>query len=121
MDFHEELNRIKLSKRQIKELIIFMRRLRKELGVGEVYLFGSRVYGIPLKDSDLDMIVVSEKFKEKSFIENMELLSKLWNGSFTIEMFPYTPEQIKKYNGKKVIITEALEKGIKIDLTKISY
>jgi len=117
--FHEELSRVKLSRRQKRELLAFMRRLREDLGASEVYLFGSRVYGVPLKDSDLDMIVVSEKFKERSFIENMELLSRLWNGSFTIEMFPYTPEQIKKYNGRKVIITEALEKGIKIDLTKI--
>jgi len=115
--FHEELSRIKLSKRQRRELLAFMRRLKEELGASEVYLFGSRVYGIPLKDSDLDMIVVSEKFKERGFIENMELLSRLWDGSFTIEIFPYTPEQIKKYNGRKVIITEALEKGIKIDLT----
>lgn len=105
-DFHDELSRVKLSKRQ-----------RRELGVSEVYLFGSRIYGIPLKDSDLDMVVVSEKFKERGFIENMELLSRLWDGSFTIEMFPYTPEQIKKYNGRKVVVTEALEKGIKIDLT----
>lgn len=117
--FHEELSRVKLSRRQKRELLAFMRRLREDLEASEVYLFGSRVHGVPLEDSDLDMIVVSEKFKERSFIENMELLSRLWNGSFTIEMFPYTPEQIKKYNGRKVIITEALEKGIKIDLTKI--
>ncbi|MEM2385229.1 MAG: nucleotidyltransferase domain-containing protein [Candidatus Bathyarchaeia archaeon] len=117
--FHEELSRVKLSRRQKRELLAFIKRLREELEASEVYLFGSRVYGVPLKDSDLDMIVVSEKFKERSFIENMELLSRLWDGSFTIEMFPYTLEQIKKYNGRKVIITEALEKGIKIDLTKI--
>lgn len=117
--FPEELDRVKLSKRQRREIMAFMKRLREELGASEVYLFGSRVYGVPLVDSDLDIIVVSEKFRERGFIENMELLSRLWNGSFTIEAFPYTPEQIKKYNGRKVTVTEALEKGIKIDLTKI--
>jgi len=32
-----------------------------------------------------------------------------------VEAFPYTPEQIRKYNGGKVVVTEALEKGVKID------
>ncbi|MEM2342124.1 MAG: nucleotidyltransferase domain-containing protein [Candidatus Bathyarchaeia archaeon] len=117
--FPKELDRVKLSKMRKRELMAFIKRLREELRASEVYLFGSRVYGVPLEDSDLDMIVVSEKFRERGFIENMELLSRLWDGSFTIEAFPYTPEQIKKYNGRKVVVTEALEKGVKIDLTKI--
>ncbi|MCS7098356.1 MAG: nucleotidyltransferase domain-containing protein [Candidatus Methanomethyliaceae archaeon] len=115
----EELKKIKLSKNQMKELLNFMRLLKEELNVSEIYIFGSRVYGIPLKDSDLDMLIISDKFKERSFIENMEILSKLWNGSFTIEMFPYYPEQLKKYKGKKIVITEALEKGIRIDLKNL--
>ncbi|MEM1775711.1 MAG: hypothetical protein QW079_02135 [Nitrososphaerota archaeon] len=46
----------------------------------------------------------------------MEALSRLWNGSFTLEAFPYTPEQIEKYKGRKTVITEALEKGVRIEL-----
>jgi len=113
-----ELDRVRLSKKQKRELLAFLKRLRDELDVSEVYLFGSRVYGTPLADSDLDMVVVSEKFRERSFIENMELLSRLWDGSFTLEMFPYTPEQLERYKGRKVVVTEALEKGVKLDLRK---
>ena len=107
---------IKLSKRQKRELIKFLNLLKREFGVREVYLFGSRVYGIPLVDSDLDILVVSEEFGKRSFIENMELLYKLWDGSFSIEIFPYTPSQLKKYRGRKVVVTEALEKGVRIEL-----
>jgi len=113
-----ELDRVRLSKKQKRELLAFLKRLKDELDVSEVYLFGSRVYGTPLADSDLDMVVVSEKFRERSFIENMELLSRLWDGSFTLEMFPYTPEQLERYKGRKVVVTEALEKGVKLDLRK---
>ncbi|MEM4639887.1 MAG: nucleotidyltransferase domain-containing protein [Thermofilum sp.] len=116
METFPELDRVRLSKKQKRELLAFLKRLRDELDVSEVYLFGSRVYGTPLADSDLDMVVVSEKFKERSFIENMELLSRLWDGSFTLEMFPYTPEQLERYKGRKVVVTEALEKGVKLDL-----
>ena len=111
-----ELDNVKLPKKQKRELASFLRRLKKVLNVSEVYLFGSRVSGTPLIDSDLDMIVVSEEFKKHSFIENMIILSMLWDGSFSLEMFPYTEEELKKFYCRKTIVTEALEKGVGIRL-----
>jgi Nucleotidyltransferase domain. len=112
----EQLKGVKLSERRKRELVRFLKRLKRELGAVEVYIFGSRAYGTPLLESDLDMIVVSEEFGKRDFIENMELLSRMWDGSFTVEMFPYTPEQIEKYAEKKTVISEALKKGIRIRL-----
>jgi len=112
----EQLKGVKLSERRKRELARFLKRLKRELGVVEVYIFGSRVYGNPLLESDLDMIVVSEEFGKRSFIENMELLSRMWDGSFTLEMFPYTPEQLRKYEERKTVVSEALRKGIRIRL-----
>jgi predicted nucleotidyltransferase len=112
----EQLKGVKLSERRKRELVRFLKRLKRELGVVEVYIFGSRVYGNPLLESDLDMIVVSEEFGKRSFIENMELLSRMWDGSFTLEMFPYTPEQLRKYAERKTVVSEALRKGIRIRL-----
>jgi predicted nucleotidyltransferase len=112
----EQLRGVKLSERRKRELVRFLKRLKRELGVVEVYIFGSRVYGNPLLESDLDMIVVSEEFGKRSFIENMELLSRTWDGSFTVEMFPYTPEQLRRYAERKTVVSEALRKGIRIRL-----
>jgi predicted nucleotidyltransferase len=112
----EQLKGVKLSERRKKELVRFLKRLKRELGVVEVYIFGSRAYGNPLLESDLDMIVVSEEFGKRSFIENMELLSRMWDGSFTVEMFPYTPEQLRRYAERKTVVSEALRKGIRIRL-----
>jgi len=112
----EQLKGVKLSERRKRELVRFLKRLKRELGAVEVYIFGSRAYGTPLLESDLDMIVVSEEFGRRDFVENMELLSRMWDGSFSIEMFPYTPEQIEKYAEKKTVISEALKKGIRIRL-----
>jgi Nucleotidyltransferase domain. len=112
----EQLKGVKLSERRKRELVRFLKRLKRELGVMEVYIFGSRAYGNPLLESDLDMIVVSEEFGKRSFIENMEVLSRMWDGSFTVEMFPYTPEQLKKYAERKTVVSEALRKGIRIRL-----
>jgi Nucleotidyltransferase domain. len=112
----EQLRGVKLSERRKRELARFLKRLKRELGVVEVYIFGSKAYGNPLLESDLDMIVVSEEFGKRSFIENMELLSRMWDGSFTVEMFPYTPEQLRKYAERKTVVSEALRKGIRIRL-----
>lgn len=112
----EQLRRVKLSERRKRELVRFLKRLKRELGAVEVYIFGSRVYGTPLLESDLDMIVVSEEFGRRDFIENMELLSRMWDGSFTVEMFPYTPEQLERYAEKKTVVSEALKRGIRIRL-----
>ena len=112
----EQLKGVKLSERRKRELARFLKRLKRELGVVEVYIFGSRAYGNQLLESDRDMIVVSEEFGKRSFIENMELLSRMWDGSFTVEMFPYTPEQLRRYAERKTVVSEAMRKGIRIRL-----
>ncbi len=82
------MERVRLSEKRRRELARFLRRLRDTMNVREVYIFESRVYGEPLRESDLDIIVVSEEFGGRSFVENMEAVSRLWDGSFTIEVFP---------------------------------
>lgn len=81
------------------------------MDVEEVIFFGSRVYGIPLQESDLDMIVVSKRFRNMPFIERLELLSMMWDGEYVLEQFPYTPEELEKYREKKVVVHEALGKA----------
>jgi len=110
------LEKVRLSNRRKKELARFLRRLHKLLRVEEVYVFGSRVHGTPLEDSDLDLVIISEDFGKRSYVENLILLTGLWEGSFTLEMFPYTPAQIREYRERKTVVAEALTKGIRIKL-----
>ncbi len=116
MNLEKELEKVKVSKKDKKELVKLLKKLKDELKVEEVHIFGSRVYGTPLKESDIDILIISEEFKNKSFIENMIRVNKMLDGNLDIEIFPYTREDIIKYKGKKVLITEALEKGLKIEL-----
>jgi predicted nucleotidyltransferase len=111
------LRNVRLSNRRKRELASFLRRLRRLLKVEEVYIFGSRIYGIPLEDSDLDILIVSEEFGKRNYVENLILLADLWDGSFTLEMFPYTPSQIRMYRDRKTVVAEALTKGIRIKLS----
>jgi len=116
MNIERELEKIEISKRKKKEIAKLLNKLKKELKVEEAYIFGSRVYGNPLRESDIDILIVSDEFKNKGFIENMIRVSMLLDGNLDVEIFPYTREDLIKYKGKKIVITEALEKGMRIML-----
>jgi predicted nucleotidyltransferase len=116
MNIERELEKIEISKRKKKEIAKLLNKLKKELKVEEAYIFSSRVYGDPLRESDIDILIVSDKFKNKGFIENMIRVSMLLDGNLDVEIFPYTREDLIKYKGKKIVITEALEKGMRIVL-----
>jgi len=116
MNIERELEKIEISKRKKKEIAKLLNKLKKELKVEEAYIFGSRVYGNPLRESDIDILIVSDEFKNKGFIENMIRVSMLLVGNLDVEIFPYSREDLIKYKGKKIVITEALEKGMRIVL-----
>ncbi|MCX8181755.1 MAG: nucleotidyltransferase domain-containing protein [Candidatus Methanomethyliaceae archaeon] len=74
-------------------------------------LFGSTVCGDRLKESDIDLIVISEDFRNMPFEERMMILQKYWKHDVMIEAFGFTKEELEKLKDKSVVVQEALEKG----------
>jgi len=116
MGEEEVLNRLRIPDEFREALRDYLSRLRGALAVDEVLFFGSRVYGEPLKSSDLDMIVVSPDFEGMSFPERLSLLSRLWLEPYPLEVLGYTTEELSRYYRKKTVVTEALDKGVRIRL-----
>jgi predicted nucleotidyltransferase len=77
-------------------------------------LFGSTVYGDRLRDSDIDLIVVSEDFKNMPFERRVLILQKYWKHSVMIEAFGFTQAELEKLRDKSIVVQEALERGKKI-------
>ncbi|MBP1911271.1 nucleotidyltransferase domain-containing protein [Thermococcus stetteri] len=80
-----------------------------------IILFGSRVRGDCLKDSDYDIIVVSSSFKGKNFTErSSEVLKLLWKAGLRhdFEILCYTPEEFEMKSKSLGIVREALKEGI---------
>lgn len=78
-------------------------------------IFGSRVRGDYLKDSDYDIIVVSEAFRGKHFTErSSEILRVLWNDGIIgdFEVLCYTPEEFERKKRAYGIVRKAVEEGI---------
>ena len=86
----------------------FVKKLKNEYPDAEAYLFGSRAKGEELKNSDYDIIVVSEKFKKKKFIERMVDMQFLWEGKQLLESLCYTPEEFNKMKKRINIVSHAM-------------
>lgn len=93
-----------------------VRRYLKKLPITIYFaiLFGSTVYGERLKDSDIDLIVVSKEFEGMSFEKRMLILQKHWKHRVMLEAFGFTPKEFEKLKNKSIVIQEAIEKGKKI-------
>jgi len=66
----------------------------QSIKVDKIILYGSWAYGIPHEWSDIDLIVISESFKDKGYWDRIEILSKAIYKVFEpIEALAYTPEE----------------------------
>ena len=84
-----------LSEDKINEIIDgFIIRLKQEIPVKKVILFGSYAHGKPTKYSDIDLAVISDWFEGRPKIENMKHLSRIaatYNS--LIEALPFTEKE----------------------------
>jgi len=98
----------------IKKLKEFKRKLEKKINIKMIIFFGSRVSGKPHKDSDIDLIIVSEDFRGKKFRYRAIGFYDYWNLEYPVDFLCYTPEEFNKLKKQVTIVKEAVEKGVKI-------
>lgn len=109
------MKKLELPENVRKALKKLKRDLVKVLGDDvEVYLFGSYARGDWLENSDLDLIVVSNKFKGLSIGERYRLVRDLLPNSISVEILPYTLEEFKKAKKRSTIVRDALKYSVKI-------
>ena len=80
----------------------------------QVYLFGSYARGDWLEDSDLDIIVVSPKFRGLTIGERYAMIREHLPSDISVELLLYTPEEFEKARKKSIIIQDAAEHWIRI-------
>jgi len=78
--------------------------------VDQLILFGSHVAGTAREDSDIDLVVISSSFVDKSYWERINILTDAIYEVFApIEASAFTPEEWKS---KKSLITDYAENGL---------
>jgi len=89
-------------------------KLRRNYGPVEVYLFGSFAKGDWLEDSDIDIIVVSEKFRGKPMPERINIVRKQAPENLAFEILVYTPQELEEAEKRSMVIQDATTSWRKI-------
>lgn len=96
------------------ELNKFKRRLSANIPVNKMILFGSMAKGKIHKDSDIDLIIVSDKFKRKKSFKRSIGFYKYWTIDYPVDFLCYTPEEFNKLKKQITIVREAVKEGVEI-------
>ena len=79
----------------------------KQYGPAEIIYFGSRARGIATDESDIDVIVISEKFSDIPFIKRMEMILKAIRFPLHVDVLCYTQEEFERIKTTSAIIEHA--------------
>ncbi|MFH0947651.1 MAG: nucleotidyltransferase domain-containing protein [Elusimicrobiota bacterium] len=88
--------------------------IMKEFEPNKVIMFGSRVNGTAKRNSDLDIILVSDYFVNIPFLKRMSIALKKIAFPKHIDYLCYTPKEYKKIKNESSIIMDALKNSMEI-------
>ncbi len=78
----------------------------------QILLFGSRAKGEQRKDSDYDLIIVSDFFKGIPFADRAYHVWIRTKAAVPADIFCYAPRELKKTAKKSVVLKDALSYAI---------
>jgi len=98
----------------VKYLKEFKYTLSKDVPIERIIFFGSRAKGKFHPDSDIDLVIVSSKFRRLNFFERGAKMYDYWDINYPVDFLCYTPEEFNKLKKQITILREAVEHGIEI-------
>ncbi len=98
----------------IGELEKFKKNVSRELPIKKIIFFGSRVTGKFREYSDVDLVIISSKFKKQKHRRRPLILYNYWDLDYPVDFLCYTPEEFEKKRKQITIVREAVKEGIVI-------
>ena len=102
----------------VKELQQFAERISKVYPLKKMILFGSQATGKATKHSDVDLLLVSEKFRKQRLLQRSPPLYLQWDLDYPVDFLCYTSEEFKKKKKQIGIVQQAVKEGV--DLTAMA-
>jgi len=97
-----------------KQITHFKKKVISKYHPEEIILYGSRARGDHLLESDIDIVIVSRKFKGIKWPTRLGDVAELWEGCIAIEPLCYTPEEFNKKKKQLGIVRQAVKEGIRL-------
>ena len=105
------MDKRKIIKNKLKS---FRGLVNNDYPIEKMIFFGSRAKGKPHRYSDIDLVIVSPKFRKLDFIQRGSKMYDYWNLRYPVDFLCYTPEEFNKLKKQITIVKEAVEHGIEI-------
>lgn len=99
---------------QSQDIIEQIKEFLKNIGAEEAILFGSRARGDALEISDIDIIIIDDKFADMPFPRRLIYISRHWTLPYFLEALPYTHAEFERLSKTRGVIVDALKNGIRI-------
>jgi predicted nucleotidyltransferase len=98
----------------------YLDRIRERFAPAQVWVWGSRAYGHPHEYSDVDMILVSQRFAGLSFFDRRDLFREETGilddpAAEVVDVLSYTTEEFDRKVAAPTIVREAVRKGIRVE------
>ncbi len=95
--------------------------LSEKIKINSIYVFGSSIRDDWLKHSDIDLIIVSQDFKNLPFIKRIDIIEEIqWKKRIKphIDAIPLTPEELNEKIESSAAIMNASKYWRKISIEK---
>lgn len=93
----------------------YVENLKAKLKVEKAILFGSAARGKMTRDSDLDLIIISDEFKKMDLGKRLVFLSRSRGNKFLdwpMDILGYTPDEFSKLSKISSMFSEASKQGV---------
>lgn len=97
----------------------YVKALDAEMDVNQVFLYGSTAKGKRHRNSDVDIIIISESFAGMPEPKRWGLLQHMWSYKEDLETLAYTPKEFDKIK-ERFLMQKILQYAIDITPKKAS-
>ena len=92
----------------------FKRKVGKIVCLNKLILFGSMARGDSKKNSDVDIILVSEDFEGQKYFRRSAPFYLAWDYDYDTDIICLTPRELLKKQKEIGVVRSALKEGIEI-------
>jgi len=103
-----------MGRKTVAEIINRIAEFKRRIGAQRIVIFGSLARGEFGGHSDVDLLIVSERFRGKDFFGRLRGLWLEWDLDVPVDFFPCTPEEFEKSKKEVSLISEAVKEGIEV-------
>jgi hypothetical protein len=97
-----------------KYILEILPKIKEVLNPQSVIIFGSRVKGKGSEESDIDVLIVSDYFSDKSFLGRMPMMLRTFRFPRSVDYLCYSPDEFEIIKSNSIVVKEALNEGMRV-------